>query len=319
MSLRELDTTQTYIHRVIVMKILYVLLVLSCLVGSARAQELNCQVNINSDQLFAQQKTDFSYVNQLKGIITEFMNNRRWSNVQFAVNERINCSININLVKSLTQGVFEATAQIIATRPVYGTNYETTIFSYVDRAFNFVYLPTTPVYFRENQYSDDLTSLLAFYANVILAVDYDTFSKEGGTPFIQRAYTITNLAQQGSPNGAWQAGGDRRNRYWLIENMQNQQLIPFRDGMYTYHRQGLDIFAANPVQVRKQTLDLLTTIRTIGLQLPNSVLLNSFFDAKSEELYNILFEGTSTERQKAFDLLSYLDPAKTEKYRKLVQ
>ncbi|GAB4032695.1 DUF4835 family protein [Spirosoma gilvum] len=292
---------------------------LSCLAGSAQAQELNCQVTINSDQLFAQQKTDFSYVNQLKGIITEFMNNRRWSNDQFAVNERINCSININLVKSLTQGVFEATAQIIATRPVYGTNYETTIFSYVDRAFNFVYLPTTPVYFRENQFSDDLTSLLAFYANVILAVDYDTFSKEGGTPFIQRAYTITNLAQQGSPNGAWQAGGDRRNRYWLVENMQNQQLIPFRDGMYTYHRQGLDVFAANPVQVRKQTLDLLTTIRTIGLQLPNSVLLNSFFDAKSEELYNILFEGTSTERQKAFDLLSYLDPAKTEKYRKLVQ
>ncbi|WP_461040371.1 type IX secretion system protein PorD [Spirosoma harenae] len=301
------------------MKSLYILALLSCLSGSLWGQELNCQVTINSDQLFAQQKTDFSYVNQLKGIITEFMNNRRWSNDQFAVNERINCSLNINLVKSLTQGVFEATAQITATRPVYGTNYETTIFNYVDRAFNFVYLPTTPVYFRENQYSDDLTSLLAFYANVILAVDYDTFSKEGGSPFVQRAYTITNLAQQGSPNGAWQAGGDRRNRYWLIENLQNQQLIPFRDGLYTYHRLGLDVFSANPVQVRKQTLDLLTTIRTIGLQLPNSVLINSFFDAKSEELYNILYEGTSTERQKAFDLLSYLDPAKTEKYRRLIQ
>lgn len=301
------------------MRTIYTLFLLLSLTGFAQAQELNCQVTINSDQLFAQQKTDFGYVNQLKGIITEFMNNRRWSNDQFAVNERINCSMNINLVKSLSQGVFEATAQIVVTRPVYGSNYETTIFSYVDRAFNFVYLPTTPVYFRENQFSDDLTSLLAFYANVILAVDYDTFSKEGGSQFIQRAYTITNLAQQGSANGAWQAGGDRRNRYWLVENLQNQQLIPFRDGLYTYHRQGLDIFAANPVQVRKQILDLLTTIRTIGLQLPNSVLLNSFFDAKSQELYNILFEGTPAERQKAFDLLSYLDPAKTENYRKLIQ
>lgn len=295
------------------------LVILSCFFSFAQAQELNCQVTINSDQLFAQQKTDFSYVSQLKGIITEFMNNRRWSNDQFAVNERINCSMNINLVKSISQGVFEATAQIVVTRPVYGTNYETTIFSYVDRAFNFVYLPTTPVYFRENQFSDDLTSLLAFYANVILAVDYDTFSKEGGSQFVQRAYTITNLAQQGSANGAWQAGGDRRNRYWLVENLQNQQLIPFRDGLYTYHRLGLDVFAVNPVQVRKQTLDLLTTIRTIGLQLPNSVLINSFFDAKSQELYNILFEGTPAERQKAFDLLSYLDPAKTENYRKLIQ
>ncbi|MFD2572755.1 DUF4835 family protein [Spirosoma soli] len=284
----------------------------------ANAQELNCQVTINSDQLFAQQKTDFSYVNQLKGIITEFMNNRRWSNDQYTVSERINCSLNINLVKSLTQGVFEATAQIVVTRPVYGTNYETTVFSYVDRAFNFVYLPTTPVYYRENQFSDDLTSLLAFYANVILAVDYDTFSKQGGNPFIQRAYNITNLAQQGSVNSAWQTGGDRRNRYWLIENLQNQQLIPFRDGLYTYHRLGLDVFAANPVQVRKQTLDLLTTIRTIGLQLPNSVLINSFFDAKSQELYNIMYEGTPAERKRAFDLLSFLDPAKTEVYRKLV-
>ena len=300
------------------MKRIYVLIALSCLFSSARAQELNCQVTVNSDQLFAQQKTDFSYVDQLKGIITEFMNNRRWSNDQFAVSERINCSLNINLVKSLQQGAFEATAQIVVTRPVYGTNYETTIFSYVDRSFNFFYLPTTPVFFRENQYSDDLTSMLAFYANVILAVDYDTFSKQGGNPFIQRAYTITNLAQQGSPNGGWQTGGDRRNRYWLIENLQNQQLLPLRDGIYTYHRLGLDAFAVNPVQVRKQTLALLNSIRTIGLQLPNSVLINSFFDAKSQELYNILYEGTPAERKQAFELLSFLDPAKTESYRKLV-
>ncbi|GAB3015805.1 type IX secretion system protein PorD [Spirosoma pulveris] len=301
------------------MKAIRILLLVSCLASSASAQELNCQVTINSDQLFAQQKTDFSYVNQLKGIITEFMNNRRWSNDQFSVAERINCSININLLKSLTQGAFEATAQIIVTRPVYGTTYETTTFSYVDRAFNFVYLPTTPVYYRENQFSDDLTSLLAFYANIIMAVDYDTFSKQGGNQFIQRAYAITNLAQQGSPNGSWQTGGDRRNRYWLIENLQNQQLLPFRDGLYTYHRQGLDVFAANPVQVRKQTITLLNTIRTIGLQLPNSVLINSFFDAKSQELFNILYEGTPTERKQAFDLLSFLDPAKTENYRKLIQ
>ncbi|WP_082111622.1 type IX secretion system protein PorD [Spirosoma radiotolerans] len=301
------------------MKAIRIALLLSCLIGSVQAQELNCQVTVNSDQLFAQQKTDFAYLNQLKGIITEFMNNRRWSNDQFGVSERINCSLNINLLKSLTQGVFEATAQITVTRPVYGTNYETTTFTYVDRAFNFVYLPTTPVYFRDNQFTDDLTSLLAFYANVILAVDYDTFSKQGGNPYVQRAYTITNLAQQGSANGAWQNGGDRRNRYWLIENMQNQQLIPFRDGLYTYHRQGLDVFASNPVQVRKQTLALLSTIRTIGLQLPNSVLISSFFEAKWLELYNILYEGTPAERKQAFDLLSYLDPGKTENYRKLIQ
>ncbi len=297
-------------------------LLISLLAGfmSAQAQELNCEVTINSDQLASKQVTgtDFSYLNQLKGIITELMNNRRWSNDQFTTAERINCSLNINLIRSLDQGAFEATAQIIVTRPVYGTTYQTTILNYVDRNFNFFYLPSTPVNFRENVYSDDLTSMLAFYANVILAVDYDTFSKRGGNPFVQRALAIALQAQQASPSDAWQAGSDPRKRYWLVENLQNQQLITFRDAMYNYHRQGLDIFAANPVQMRKQTLDLLGSIRAISQQLTFSVLINSFFDAKSQELYNILFEGTPAERKRAFELLSLLDPAKTELYRKLV-
>lgn len=302
------------------MKYVAILFGLLSLPTTARAQELNCQVTINSDQLVAKQVTgtDYSYLSQLKGLITEYMNNRRWSTDQFTASERINCSLNINLLKSPVQGTFEATAQLIVTRPVYGTNYETTVFNYVDRNFNFVYLPTTPVYYRENQYTDDLTSTLAFYANLILAVDYDTFSKRGGNPFVQRAFAIALQAQQGSSNDAWQRSSDQRKRFWLIENLQNPQLTSFRDAMYTYHRQGLDIFGANPVLMRKQTLDLLGNIRTVSQQLPYSVLIGAFFDAKAQELYNILFEGTPTERKRAFELLSFLDPSKTELYRKLV-
>lgn len=302
------------------MKNIAIVCLLLASLTTARAQELNCQVTINSDQLVSKQVTvtDLSYLSQLRGIITELMNNRRWSNDQFTTAERINCALNINLVKSPAQGVFEATAQIIVTRPVYGTNYETTVFNYVDRNFNFVYLPATPVFYRENIYTDDLTSTLAFYANLILAVDYDTFSKRGGNPFVQRAFAIALQAQQSSPNDAWQPGSDQRKRYWLVENLQNQQLIAFRDAMYTYHRQGLDTFGANPVQIRKQILDLLSSIRTISQQLPYSVLVNAFFDAKAQELYNILFEGTPAERKRAFELLSFLDPSKTELYRKLV-
>ncbi len=284
-----------------------------------RAQEINCTVNLNTDQLFAQQKTDFGYFNQLKTVITEFMNARRWTNDQFAPAERINCTLNVNLLKSLSQGVFEGTAQLIVSRPVYGTTYETPILSYVDRSFNFAWLPTTPIYFRDNAYSDELTSMLAFYANLVLASDYDSFSKQGGNPFVQRAYQIMNYAQQGGGGAGWSQNGDRRNRYWLIENLQSQQLLSFRDGFYVYHRQSLDNFAANPVQARKQVMGLLTTIRQISQQRPGAVLLNSFFDAKSDELLNIMFEGTTDERRKAFDLLSFLDPGKTEAYRKLVR
>lgn len=299
--------------------VLSTFLMLLFLATAAPAQELNCTVNLNTDQLFAQQKTDFSYFSQLKGLITEFMNTRRWTNDQFAPAEKINCTLSINLLKSVTQGVFEGTAQLIVTRPVYGSTYQTTTLSYVDKAFNFAWLPTSPVFYRENQFADDLTQMLAFYAYIALAIDYDSFGKQGGNPYIQRAYQVMNLAQPpASSNPAWTAQGDRRNRYWLIENLQSQQVIPFREGFYTYHRLGLDAFAKNPIQARKYTMDLLTSMRQITLQKPGAVILNTFFDAKSKELLNVMAEGTRDERKRAYDLLSFLDPTNTESYRQLL-
>lgn len=284
---------------------------------SVQGQELNCQVNLNYDQLFSQQKTDFSYFNQLKSVITDLMNTRRWTNDQFQPSERINCVLNINLLKSTQQGVFEGTAQLVITRPVYGTNLQTTTFSYVDKQFNIAYLPTTPVFFRDNAYSDELTSTLGFYANIILAVDYDTFSRQGGNPHIQRAFTIMNLAQAG-PGPGWAVGSNKLNRYYLIENLQGQQFQAFREGIYTYHRVALDNFTANPIQSRKTLMDLLTTMRKVQTQVSFSVLMNSFLDAKSEEFINIMYEGTLADRKRAFDLLAQLDPGKTEAYRKLL-
>jgi Domain of unknown function (DUF4835) len=297
------------------LKIISLLLVLSV---QAPAQELNCTVNINSDQLAAQQKTDPAYFGQLRTVMTELLNNRRWTNDQYSPDERINCSLNITLTTSVSQGAFNGTAQIVVNRPVYGSTYETVTLNYIDRAFNFVYLPTQPIFYRENSYSDELTTLLAFYANIILAADYDSFAKQGGNPYIQRAFALMNLAQSSSPNAAWGQATDSRNRYWLIENMQSQQFGPFRDAVYTYHRQGLDAFATNPIQARKLAFDLLTTVRTVAQQRPTAVLLNSFLDAKSDELYNIFFEATEPDRRRAFDLLSTLDPTKTETYRKLL-
>ena len=286
---------------------------------AVRAQELNCTVTLNSDQLAASQKTDLTYFTQLKSVISEFMNNRRWTTDQFGQTEKINCTMTINLVQSTAVGVFAGNAQITVTRPVYGSTYQTTTFSYVDRDFNFTWLPTQPFFYRENQYSDDLTQALALYANVILAIDYDSFSRQGGNVYVQRAFQIVNVAQAVADNSAWSAqDGRRRNRYWLVENLQNQQVIPFREGFYAYHRLGLDAFATNPVQARKYTMDLLTSIRQITLQKPGAVLLNSFFDAKSDELLNIMAEGTRDERKRAFDLLSFLDPGKTESYRRLL-
>lgn len=283
-------------------------------------QELNCTVNLSYDQLFAQQKTDAQTMNQLKTYISEFMNNTRWTNDKYEQTERIKCKLNINLTKSLTQGSFEGNAQLIVTRPVFNSNYESVLLTYVDRNFNFTYLPNNPMYFNENNFTDELPFVLAYFANIALALDYDSFSKQGGSTFIQKAFNLVNIASNSSPNGkSWASGGDTRNRYWLVENLMSQQFAPFRDSFYNYHRLGLDAVTETPGLTRKKVLETLSSVKQIFQLRTGSVLINSFFDAKGEEIYNIMKEASTDERQQAFTLLSSMDPAKTEMYRKLVQ
>jgi Domain of unknown function (DUF4835) len=284
----------------------------------AKAQELNCTVILNYDQLFAQQTTDANSLNQLKSVIGDFMNTRKWTNDNFSTEERINCKLSINLTRSVSQGSYEATAQIVVTRPVFGTTYETLVFSYVDRFFNFNYLPNNPMYYNENNYSDELTQMLAFYAYIILATDYDSFSKQGGNTYIQKAFNLSNVAANVSGGTGWKQS-DLRSRYWLIENLMSQQLIAYRESQYTYHRLGLDTFTENSVIARRQILDVLNTIKQANALRTSSILVNSFFDAKSDELIKILIPATKEERQKAFGILSQLDPSKTEGYRKLLK
>lgn len=284
------------------------------------AQELDCTVTLNYDQLVAQQKTDEQAMNQLRTYISEFMNNTRWTNDQFTPEERIGCKLNVNLIRSLSQGVYEANAQLIVTRPVFNSTYESVLFSFVDRNFSFKFLPNTPMFFNENNYTDELPFALAFYAYVVLTMDYDSFSKTGGNPYLQKAFNLANLATNSSPfPKAWKADRDARNRYALVENLMSQQFLPFREGVYNYHRLGLDTATETPGLARKKGMELLVTAKQAAQLRPGAVLLNSFFDAKSEEFYNLMREASPDDRQEAFKLLSLLDPTKTELYRKLIQ
>lgn len=289
-------------------------------VTTALAQELNCTVTLNYNQLFSQQNTDNANLNQLKNVISDFINARRWTNDNFSPEERINFKLNINLIRSPKQGDYEGTAQLIVTRPVYGTNYETVVLNYVDRFFNFSYLPSNPMYFTENTYSDELTHMLAFYSYIVLALDYDSFSKLGGNPYVQRAFQLVNIAQNNSGSSStWRSSSDLRSRFWLIDNLMNQQIMPFRESIYTYHRLGLDTFVENPIAARQQIINVLNSIQQVSRLMPTSVLINSFLDAKGEEIYKIMNEASKDEKQKTFTVLSQIDPAKTEMYRKLLQ
>lgn len=291
------------------------LLLFVSLVGFS--QELNCTVTLNAGQIRTRQQTDQQVFVELEKGIQNFINNTRWTNDMFAQEEKIKCNLVITLLNSKAQNVFSGRAQFQVIRPVYGTSYESVVFQYVDQNFDFSFAPEErQMIFNEQTFSSNLTSMLAFYAFMGLAADYDSFRKTGGTEFIQRAFNVVTLAG----SGAWsQTTNDRRTRYWLMENYQNQQFLPFREAFYTYHRLVLDDISTNPAEKRRKVIEILKEIKNLQAITPNSPLINGFFDAKAVELVNILSEATKEERIQAFQILSELDPEKTETYRPLTK
>ena len=288
----------------------------------AFAQELRCTVTIDTRQLQSTLSVDKQIYNDLQKAISDFLNNRKWTNDKFSSEERINCNIVIYITSVPSIGFFSANAQIQATRPIYGSNYESNILTFVDREWQFQYNTSQPLdVFNENIYNNNLTSMLAFYANIILGIDYDSFSKLGGTEYIQKAFTIANIASQGVENGekGWKAFEDRRNRYWLIENLQNQQLLPLRENFYSYHRQAMDIFAQKPDEARVKVLEVLNKMKQVNQLRPAAVLTNIFFDSKAQELVNIFKQGDPTQKQQAFNIMAELDPTNTDRYRSMLK
>ena len=287
---------------------------------SGFGQAMQFTVTLNSEQLFAQQKTDPQMMSQLQTYMSDFLNNTRWTDDVFAKEEKIQCKLNVNLTKSITLGSYEGNAQLVVARPVFNSTYESVLFTYVDKNFTFTYLPNSPLYFNENSYTAELPYILAVYAYVALAMDYDSFSKLGGTPYFQKAFNLVNQARNSSSDKrAWDPQGDKRNRYWLVENLMSQQFVPFREAMYSYHRLGLDVATQNPAETRAKVLAALNTIKEVNQLRPASVVVNSFFDAKSDELYRILIEANPEQRMQAYSVLVNLDPSKTQIYQRLSQ
>ena len=271
---------------------------------TTHSQELNCKVTINADQI---QTTERAVFKDMERAIANFMNTRKWTNDAYKNNERISCAIFLNISKMPTIGVFSANAQITVARPVYNSNYQTVLLNFADRDWEFEYLESQPMEYNDNTYINSLTSMLAYYAYIILAMDYDSFAELGGAPFIQKALVVVNNAQPSGKPG-WAAIGSTRNRYSLLENMNNSQMLDLRKNTYSYHRLALDIFDKNPDQGREKILETLKNIKRIWTIYPNSIAIISFFDAKATELTRIFSEGNLSVRREAFDILTTVDP-----------
>lgn len=188
----------------------------------------------------------------------------------------------------------------------------------IDQSFDFIYAEETRLIYNVNTFSDNLTSMLAFYAYVILSMDYDSFAPEGGDPFITLAFDIANIAQQNTNSPGWDRGQNSRNRFALIENLQSQQMIPFRRAIYQYHRLGLDAFQIDEEKSRETVLTALKTISNVNRRRPSAVFTNIFFDAKNQELVNIFKKAPEAMRKQARNILVILDPTNTQRYNQLL-
>lgn len=277
--------------------------------GMAGAQELDCKVIVNGDQV---QTTDRSVFKDMERAFATFLNGRRWTSDNFKEHERIKCSIFINLKSesNVATGNYSGSAQIAAARPVFNTNYETVLLNFADREWEFEYIESLPLEYNDNAYISNLTSMLAFYAYVIIGSDYDSFSELGGTPHFQRALNVVNNAQ-GSGRPGWQALTSNRNRNSYISDIINPQNLDIRKSLYRYHRLALDTFDKNPDESRDVALNTLKSVQKTWQINPTSIFVISFFDAKATELTNVFSKANLNVKREAFDLLTLMDSKRT--------
>jgi hypothetical protein len=295
------------------MRSLLLVLVL-CISVVSYGQELLCTVTINSSQV---QTTDRNVFKDMKNGIEQFMNGRKWSSESFKNYEKINCNILITITKMPSIGSFEASVQIRSARPVFGTNYSSLLLNFADRDWEFEYIESQPLEYNDNNYTTNLTSMLAYYAYVIIGLDFDSFSELGGTPYFQKALAVVNNAQQGNRTG-WQPLGSNRNRYSLLSDINNPQMADVRKAIYSYHRLAMDTYEKSPDQSRDTILKGLKDIKKVRDINPSSILVISFFDAKAKELVNIFSSGNIQVRRQAYDLVSAMDPS-NRLYDKMIQ
>ncbi|MEI8115220.1 MAG: DUF4835 family protein [Bacteroidia bacterium] len=284
--------------------------------NSAFTQELRCNISISAQKIQGANKTVFE---TMQSDLYEFMNNRKWTDQKFAMDERIECNFFINLEEQISSDEFKGTIQVQLRRPVFGASYETILLNLKDNDFQAKYVEYQTLEFNETSNKDNLTNILAFYAYVVLGMDYDSFSPEGGTEYFQKALTIINNSQNNREKG-WKAYESERNRYWLIENILNKSYAGFRNCTYQYHRLGLDLMAEKAPEGRGAIAESLKSIQKVFRTRPSLYILQVFFDAKSDELVNI-FTGNSfpDERSRVSVILNECDPSNGTKYEKILK
>lgn len=302
-------------RNIMVSRLVLMLLLVVCSVG-AYAQELNARITINTNQI---QGTDASVFEDLKQTLTQFINERQWTNLQFQKNERISCNFNITVTKyDNTSNLFTCKAIIQATRPVYNSTYTSTIYNNTDNEFNFEYAQFDQLQFNEENVDNQLTALVAYYAYLIIGLNLDTFAPMGGEDVLQQCMNLANNAQNLNFTG-WKAFDNDRNRFAIINDYLDGAMKPFRQLQYNYYRNGLDEMANNAERGRTNiTTSIENELKKCHEDKPMSLLPQIWTDYKRDELANIYKgKGTQKEKESVYDILFSINASQNSAWDKI--
>ena len=277
------------------------------------SQELNCKISINFDQIPGSNRQVFT---TLETSISEFVNQKKWTNKTVKAQEKINCAMNIIITKR-DNNIFEGSIQIQSTRPVYGTSYETPVLNIRDNDFNFKYNEFDQLIYNPTRFDSNLISTLSFYVYLILGVDADTFSPNGGQTYLKEAENVTLQAQQ-SGLAAWSNQVGVQNRFQIIDNLLSPSLKVYRTTLYNYHRKGFDELAENKIKGKGTIENSIISLDRIFNKVIGNPLIRLFFDAKSDEIVNLYSDGPNTRsKQRLLVVLQKISPNNSSKWRKI--
>lgn len=279
----------------------------------AAAQELRCNVEVNSQKVEGTNKSVFE---SLKSSIADYLNETKFTTATFSPNERIECTFYLTVSEYTSDERIKGDVQVQLSRPVYNSTYTTTVFNFKDTKIDFEYKDGDPLVFNEIQPANNLTAILDFYAYLILGMDFDTFSPQGGQPFYEKAQNVVQYAQSSGEVG-WKAFEDNKNRAALLAVFTDNNTSGLRKLLYDYHRKGLDEMVTSPDKGRAVITESLKEISTIYKNAPMSVALSMFRDSKLDELVNLYSKAPSTEREEAYGILQPVYPTETERLEKI--
>jgi len=283
-----------------------------------KAQELNARVSVLSNRVG--NNVDKNTFQTLETALNNFVNNTKWTTDNFNTNEKIDCSFLLNLQSTGDANVYKASLTIQSARPVFNSSYLSPVINYQDNDVTFKYIQFQQLDFNDSRVSgtdalaSNLTAVFAYWIDMILGFDYDSFSLKGGNIYFQKAQNIVNNAPDDRSISGWKAFDGTRNRYWLAENLMNSSYSIFHDAQYDYYRLGMDNLYDHEINARTQILNVLSMLNTLNADNPNTMIIQFFFQAKSQELISIFLKADPLDKSKALDFLVRLDVSNATKY-----